>query len=821
MAVRIGQALLHKKCLRIVSSHDQQFKDMKDIIIEVGEAGLLTAQSRSPTVADAPNWFLSNDDDEQSPAIHGCESRASLHEANIDLEAGLATFHCKRLSEVFPNVTNPIPEEPVEIIPIIIESTVIETQEKNEESSSVPLHSLSALDLTKTITPGQYVIPPVASLNTQSIIHSDTSYSILDVDGISAVAGLSKATRATKQLEEVPVCNEIRRQHLLDHQKHLDTFLIQQLKTIGLSCEWLDTIRPLILNASHTIATDVTPDDYMDICVYSKIKKIPGGRMSACDLIHGVVFSKHVTHKKMNLSLRNPRILLLKCAFEFQRKENQLSSFDTLLSQEQEYLKNLVERVKRVRPSIIFVQKSVSRYALDILHRYGIVVVVNIKPSVMARIARSTQADLVTNLDQLFFDIKLGACGHFYVRTYTLPDSTRKTLIYLDECETRLGGVILLQGGTKSVLKRVKKVVLFGIQVAHNMKLESSYLTDVLVKPSCRKVSDPDQSGYDTPPSTPTQALYCFSPSLLSEMVLEDEDVFVDEANGHVSDGGGGGDIAEGGEGDAEGGGGGDIEERSEVEGNEVNGDQEKYMATSEETFQSILSYHIISMSPYMSFSSPYLQTEQGMKAYIRVYLPSSIYWSYWFQPRANLYANPQCDLLPLPSSVTQPTDTLGAVSPAKHSYKSVSCHPFTQSSFLLPVNSKDFETSRADFKAALADFRARASLPDEPDSFFFLSAKRSANVYHRLQDIFASSRNFEIEAGDWCNNNNDSFLQLDEGESEVDGESETIQQNYSSLSSCAPVQESQLMATQSDVRNDEAIDSMELVHIGLTEVRE
>ena len=57
--------------------------------------------------------------------------------------------------------------------------------------------------------------------------------------------------------------------------------------------------------------------------------------------------------------------------------------------QENKYLQNLVDKVKAFRPSIILVQKSVSRLALEDLYNLGIVVVVNVKPTVMARVARS------------------------------------------------------------------------------------------------------------------------------------------------------------------------------------------------------------------------------------------------------------------------------------------------------------------------------------------------------------------------------------------------------------------------------------------------
>ena len=751
MAVRIGQALVHTKCLKISSSNDQQFKDLKDVILEIGEAGNLLHPS--PTFVDAPNWFLSDDGDELS----NYPARISLHEANIDTETGLASFHRKRLSEAFGDSGKKPENAKRSNIPLTIPQIV---EEKAEELTPPSVQN------KESTTPGHYIIPPNLSLHSvDSTSANIMSFSILDHDAVNhaiSITGLSKASDASKQFEESSIYTELKRRHLIDHEKHLDAFLSQQLKTVGLSYRWLEVIKPLIMDACRKVSTNITPDDFMDIRMYCKVKKIPGGSISDCSFIHGVVFSKHVTHKKMNMSVRNPRILLLKCAFEFQRKENQLSSFDTLLSQEQEYLKNLVERVKKFRPSIIFVQKSVSRFALEMLHHHGIVVVVNIKPSVISRIARSTQTDPILNLDQLYIDVKLGTCGNFYVRTFTMSDGIRKTLIYLDDCDPKLGGVILLKGGTKSILKCVKSVVLFGLQVVHNMNLESAYLTDIFATPFPRtdrySNDDSDNEFFTTPPDSPTLSLYRFSPSITKQ----DEFPFSNDYDEKVSsmssesiplaDSGSVNDV-----GVSEGVVASDVEEKLltdnqvdddvEMMSNDdetgVNGESkdsmiEEHVAllNSEEVFQNVLSSHLISTSPYMEFTVPYLQTQQGLEANIRSYLPQILYWSHWFKPKTKHNKTFSQNV-----NITRPMSSLKCDSHLQHNYKSVSSHPFTNSVFLHSAKTDDF-------KSALADFRSRSSVPDEDNSFFFPMARKAANVYQVLSEIFEQSREFESRAG-------------------------------------------------------------------------
>lgn len=68
---------------------------------------------------------------------------------------------------------------------------------------------------------------------------------------------------------------------------------------------------------------DVRRDDDMNICEYVKFKKIPGGNKSHCEMISGVVFTKNIANKKMASMLSNPKILVLRCAIDYQVRDMQ------------------------------------------------------------------------------------------------------------------------------------------------------------------------------------------------------------------------------------------------------------------------------------------------------------------------------------------------------------------------------------------------------------------------------------------------------------------------------------------------------------------
>jgi 1-phosphatidylinositol-3-phosphate 5-kinase len=210
--------------------------------------------------------------------------------------------------------------------------------------------------------------------------------------------------------------------------EHLKEISKQILAEAGLE-EWQSVVYKLLLHITRNLNSDIRLGDEKDIRHYIKIKRIPGGLPSHSHYVSGVVFTKNVCHKKMQGPKENPRIVLLSFALEYQRVENEFISLGVLLAQEKEHLKNLVCRVVALNPDIVLVEKAVSRLALEFLLEAGITVAYGVKSSVMETIARCTMADIISGIDQLTLDPKLGTCKNFRLQTYhheDIPD-IRKT----------------------------------------------------------------------------------------------------------------------------------------------------------------------------------------------------------------------------------------------------------------------------------------------------------------------------------------------------------------------------------------------------------
>lgn len=222
--------------------------------------------------------------------------------------------------------------------------------------------------------------------------------------------------------------------------KHENDFLIQLLESMDLSASWIDIILPIVHKVTEIVRPDVKhSDDDMDIRQYIQFKKVPGGTKEDCRIVNGVVFTKNVAHRNMRQKLKDPKILLVGSAIDYQRFENRFLSLEPLVMQENDYLRNAVARILAMNPDLVIVEKTVARLAQEFLLDHGVTLVINVKPSVMERIARCTQGVMCDSVDTHIGRPQLGLCHNFYLETFKISDGMSKTLMFFDGCAMHLG----------------------------------------------------------------------------------------------------------------------------------------------------------------------------------------------------------------------------------------------------------------------------------------------------------------------------------------------------------------------------------------------
>lgn len=726
----MGQALVDTNRLKIVSSLDPLFRDEMNLFLELGEAAFFKPEPKSrPVDSDMPKWFQhlpENVESEIESSVSGVTTpQASLHYRNPPSDAdSLEQGRVVSLASLTGREAAPSDDRTAEEDSKVSASDSylvvgeLDTDELSAESERESCQTCQAVPTVRVSEDGSIFIPVPASVSSLSPVASPArvrslrresgGYTLIDnqdvlkaipVSGLSSAAEAARVIVSSSQEGTTSLkSNEEAKVHFdREHDRHFHALIVQFMQTLGLSLNWIGIIKPLIYSACQQVQTNIFVEDIMDINEYAKVKKIPTGTPKDSAIVYGVVCSKNITHKKLSHSLQNPTILLLKCAFEFQRKENQLSSFDTLQLQEEKYLKNLVARVKTFKPSIILVQKSVSRLALEMLHALEIVVAVNVKPTVMARVARSTQGDLLHSLDQLFFDVRLGSCGQFYVKDFTLSEGIKKTLMYFTDCEPRLGCAITLRGSSMRELRKVKKVVRFGLHMAFNAYLETAFLVEEFAWPASSDEQQPLPSARDCPStcSTPERPLYpsiacpveestteelaaklaLLNVSVGNEGQLEvsgehgsnspvnhlqtDDDKYrcpPNPSDQNENEGGGKGEVLlspvsteadEEAKGQPSTGRATPVDQGTTLDGTPLFSsaadtgdllslvDKDTLDQLGDREFQRALDNTVLSSSPNVRLPTPYLQSAQGREASARHYLPKVIYWSYQFKPQS------------------------------------------------------------------------------------------------------------------------------------------------------------------------------------------
>ncbi|XP_072990139.1 1-phosphatidylinositol-3-phosphate 5-kinase FAB1B-like [Typha latifolia] len=248
---------------------------------------------------------------------------------------------------------------------------------------------------------------------------------------------------------------------------------------------WLEIVTSLSWEAANFLKPDMSKGGGMDPGGYVKVKCLACGHRSESMVVKGVVCKKNTAHRRMASRIEKPRFLILGGALEYQRVTNLLSSIDTLLQQETDHLRMAVAKIVAHQPDILFVEKTVARYAQDLLLEKDISLVLNIKRPLLERIARCSGAQIVPSIDHLSSQ-NLGHCEYFHVEKFFEHHVSAgqgmkkmlKTLMFLEGCPKPLGCTVLLKGGTIDELKRVKHVIQYGIFAAYHLALETCFLAD-------------------------------------------------------------------------------------------------------------------------------------------------------------------------------------------------------------------------------------------------------------------------------------------------------------------------------------------------------
>ncbi|XP_073489524.1 1-phosphatidylinositol 3-phosphate 5-kinase isoform X2 [Aquarana catesbeiana] len=475
-AIAIGQALVDGRWLDCVTHHDQLFRDEYALYrplqsTEFSETPSPDSDSVNSVEGHSePSWFKDikfDDSDTEQIADEGEDNLTNS--ASPSKRTSVSSFQSAMDSDSAASISLNVEMDNVNF-----------HIKKHSKYPHVPPHPADQKEFLQSEDGGQQIISISDAFIKESLFNRRVEEKSKDLP----FTPLGWHHNTLDQLREENGEKQAMERLLSANHSHMMSLLQQLLYNESLALSWRDIIVPLVCQVVQTVRPDVKNDDDMDIRQYVHIKKIPGGKKSDSIVVNGFVCTKNIAHKKMNACIKSPKILLLKCSIEYlYREETKFTCIDPIVVQEREFLKNYVQRIVDVRPTLVLVEKTVSRIAQDMLLEHGITLVINVKPQVLDRVSRTTQGDLVMSMDQLLTKPHLGTCHKFYMQVFPLPHNESKTLMFFEGCSQHLGCTIKLRGASEYELARVKDIIVFMVYAAYHSQLEISFLMDEFAMP--------------------------------------------------------------------------------------------------------------------------------------------------------------------------------------------------------------------------------------------------------------------------------------------------------------------------------------------------
>jgi len=203
------------------------------------------------------------------------------------------------------------------------------------------------------------------------------------------------------------------------------------------------------------------------------VEKKPGESMNDTKLIKGIVLDKEVVHPGMPKRVEKAKIALLDTPLEIEKTEfdakinietpEQMQAF---LQQEENMLKDMVEKIDKTGASVVIAQKGIDDMAQHFLARKGILAVRRAKKSDMEKLTKATGGKIITNLD----DISEADLGYAeLVEERKIGDDK---MTFIEGCKNPKSVAILIRGGTERIVAEAERSVHDALCVARDIVRE-------------------------------------------------------------------------------------------------------------------------------------------------------------------------------------------------------------------------------------------------------------------------------------------------------------------------------------------------------------
>jgi thermosome len=250
---------------------------------------------------------------------------------------------------------------------------------------------------------------------------------------------------------------------------------VELLKDIAIDADDEETLKKVAVTAMSGKGSDYAKEHLADIVVKAalrieedgksdidniNIQRVSGDSVEDSFLAEGVVIDKAPVSKNMPKDIKDAKIAIMKYPIELKDINTDAKiditspeQFELFLNQEEQMIKDLVNKVVDSGANVLFCQKGIDDMAEHYLRKAGIMTYKRVKKSDMERIEKATGAKLVTDIEDLSED-KLGSAGHVY-----LDKIFDHELTFIEECENPKASSIVLRGSTRYVTEQIARAI--------------------------------------------------------------------------------------------------------------------------------------------------------------------------------------------------------------------------------------------------------------------------------------------------------------------------------------------------------------------------
>ncbi len=190
------------------------------------------------------------------------------------------------------------------------------------------------------------------------------------------------------------------------------------------------------------------------------IERVNGGSISESEIVDGIVIDKGRQSASFPEEIKDAKIALMKYPIEHKEtnanakaKLESPADLQLFLNQEEQELKDMVQKILDTGANVLFCQKGIDDVAMQYLAKNGVYALKRVKKSDIERIERATGAKLVTKLDDLTED-KLGTAGHIFEKKIFDQKFT-----FIQGCTNPKACSILIRGSTRHVSSEVERAL--------------------------------------------------------------------------------------------------------------------------------------------------------------------------------------------------------------------------------------------------------------------------------------------------------------------------------------------------------------------------